>query len=245
MDSQKISEFKQNCRIYAVNENTILLTWPEKICRQQHDFILSVEQSIKSALADKFIDAVTAFNSLQIQYAYHDIQVDKLVSLIEDIVKHTPEISDKKRQAKLVEIPVYYNTEAGWDLIDIAHQTNLSIEEIIKIHSSKVYRAYALGFTPGFSYLASLNNSLALPRRAIPRKKVPAGAVAIAGQQTAVYPNASPGGWHIIGQTPMKMFQLSNNSLQTVITVGDQVKFNPISYETFVDLGGELVREQK
>lgn len=116
-------------------------------------------------------------------------------------------------------------------------KTKLSVEEIIKIHSQKLYDVYAIGFLPGFAYLGSVDNRIALPRLATPRKQIPKGSVAIANTQTAVYPEQSPGGWNIIGRTTMELFDKNLEQLSP-LSVGNKVKFNPISKEDFLNQGG-------
>ena len=118
-------------------------------------------------------------------------------------------------------------------------KTNLSIEEIIEIHSSKSYDVYAIGFSPGFAFLASVDKKIAIPRLSSPRKSIPKGSVAIADTQTAVYPQQSPGGWNIIGRTAMELFDKNLEKLSP-LSVGYKVKFNPISKEEFLSQGGIL-----
>ena len=125
----------------------------------------------------------------------------------------------------------------GLDLEYMSLKTKLSIDEIIKIHSDKLYDVYAVGFLPGFAYLASVDERIALPRLSSPRKQIPKGSVAIADTQTAVYPQASPGGWNIVGRTAMKLFDKNLETLSP-FNVGDKVKFNPISKEEFLLQGG-------
>jgi len=136
-------------------------------------------------------------------------------------------------------LPVYYSTESGADLERLAQQCELSVEEVIALHSETEYRVYAIGFAPGFAYLGEVNSRIAAPRLATPRAKVPRGAVAIADRQTAVYPAVSPGGWNLIGNCPQRMFNPDANPSMPV-AVGDRVRFEPISRQRFLELGGEL-----
>jgi inhibitor of KinA len=134
-----------------------------------------------------------------------------------------------------VEIPVCYGGEFGPDLDHIANLHRLKPADVIRLHSLQIYRAYFLGFAPGFAYLGDVPEAIASPRLEIPRKKVTAGSVAIAGRQTAVYPFATPGGWRLIGRTPLPMFR-SDRSKMTTISMGDRVKFNPVSREEFLEM---------
>ena len=138
-----------------------------------------------------------------------------------------------------VVLPVYYAPESGEDLESLAANANLSPEEVIEIHSGEEYRVYAIGFAPGFAYLGEVDQRIAAPRLATPRQRVPRGAVAIADRQTAVYPAASPGGWNLIGRCPVRMFDPDANPIMPV-AVGDRVRFEPVSRERFLALGGTL-----
>ena len=147
--------------------------------------------------------------------------------------------SVQQSESRLVELPSYYSQESGPDLSSLARNANLSIDEVIQLHSSQEYRVYAIGFAPGFAYLGQVDKKIAAPRLSTPRKKVPKGAVAIADQQTAVYPAISPGGWNLIGLCPQDMFD-PHNEPHMPVAVGDRIRFRAISREEFFDLGGEL-----
>lgn len=134
--------------------------------------------------------------------------------------------------AKQVEIPVCYGGEFGPDLGEVAERAKLSADEVIELHSGANYVVHAVGFTPGFPYLGGLPEKLHTPRRATPRTSVPAGSVGIGGQQTGVYPIATPGGWQLIGRTPMALFRITETP-PAILRVGDHVKFKPISPEEF------------
>ena len=141
-------------------------------------------------------------------------------------------------QAKQVELPVWYSEQSGPDLLVVAKAKGLTPDEVIALHSATMYQVYAIGFAPGFAYLGELPEQLAMPRLSSPRAKVPAGAVAIADRQTAVYPAASPGGWHLLGLCPIQMFNAQQDPPMPV-AVGDQVSFVPITEREFTLLGGK------
>lgn len=132
-----------------------------------------------------------------------------------------------KSGSRIVEIPVHYGGEDGPDLGWASEHLGASQEEIIKRHSSKLYRVYMIGFTPGFPYLGGMDDSIALPRLSEPRKVVPKGSVGIAGKQTGVYPWDTPGGWRLIGRTTLELFSLENHP-PSLLQPGDYVKFAPI-----------------
>jgi inhibitor of KinA len=138
-------------------------------------------------------------------------------------------------EARLVEIPVCYGGEFGVDLELVAELRGMTAARVAEMHSSVEYLVYFLGFVPGFGYLGELPRELVTPRLPTPRRVVPAGSVGIAGNQTGVYPLATPGGWRLIGRTPMKMFR-SGREACSVLSIGDRVRFVAITAEEFVAL---------
>lgn len=139
------------------------------------------------------------------------------------------------RKPRVIEIPVCYGGEFGPDLKDVASICGLYESEVIQRHISQTYLAYFLGFVPGFAYLGDLPESIATPRLDSPRKKVPPGSVGIAARQTGIYPFATPGGWRLIGRTPLPMFRADRQPM-TAIYVGDQVRFKSITQKEFLRL---------
>ncbi|HEY5523908.1 MAG TPA: 5-oxoprolinase subunit PxpB [Clostridium sp.] len=138
----------------------------------------------------------------------------------------------------IVEIPVCYGGEFGPDIEHVAKINNITVDEVIKIHSEGKYLVYMIGFSPGFPYIGGMSEKIAAPRRESPRTAIPAGSVGIAGMQTGVYPIETPGGWQLIGRTPTKMFDLNGNP-QSLLKSGDIAKFYPISYEEYLKLKEE------
>lgn len=141
--------------------------------------------------------------------------------------------------SKVIELPCYYSQETGPDLTKVAEQHQLSIDALIKLHSAQAYQVYAIGFAPGFAYLGFTDPRINTPRLATPRPQVAAGSVAIADRQTAVYPAASPGGWHLLGNCPTPLFDLHAAPMMP-FAVGDTVRFVPIERAEFLRLGGQL-----
>ena len=240
--------------INHISENAILIEWPEVICEKQHQHIMFCQEQIKNALLNNLHTSIASYASLIIyydadffQHMFSDNAPHLIIQTIRDIVEEShSKPAEVTSLQTVINIPVYYGEDSGWDLNSVAQRTTLSVAEVIKQHTQTTYRAYALGFTPGFCYLGQLPPALELPRKKSPRLNVPKGAVAIAGKQTAVYPNTSPGGWHILGQTPVEMTMVdstTSNSFSTTINVGQQVKFNAINQSQFLALGGVLQRE--
>jgi inhibitor of KinA len=136
------------------------------------------------------------------------------------------------RSPRLTEIPVCYDAEFGLDLDRVAEYTKLSEREIVDLHCTREYRVACIGFVPGFTFLAGLPKNLATPRRDVPRKEIPPGSVGIGGAQTGIYPLRSPGGWNLIGRTPLQLFDPIKDP-PTLLCPGDRVRFRAISREQF------------
>lgn len=182
------------------------------------------------------VDLIPSYTTLYITYDIFNTSYEELVSKIKAI-KYTQQLNVSS--SVLHEIPVYYATEVGPDLQRISEAKNISIEEIITLHTSKDYNVFAIGFAPGFAYLGEVDEKIAMGRLQSPRKMIAQGSVAIADTQTAIYPQNSPGGWNIIGNTPFKMFDKSLKTLCPV-NMGDRIKFKSISKEEFEALKGQL-----
>ena len=190
--------------------------------------------SLKNLNIEGIREIIPSYTSIYILYDIFKYDYSSFV----EILKNNIDLDYQDNSVKeIINIDVYYGEEVGLDLNDMSLKTNLSIEEIIEIHSSKSYDVYAIGFSPGFAFLASVDKKIAIPRLSSPRKSIPKGSVAIADTQTAVYPQQSPGGWNIIGRTAMELFDKNLEKLSP-LSVGYKVKFNPISKEEFLSQGG-------
>ena len=192
-----------------------------------HDFIFS--QQLK-----EIKDIIPSYHTLTLIY---DIELmHEPIEFANDLFKKYKSQREidlpNKELNKIIEVPVCYDENFGIDLISMSTKLNLSITEIIKIHTENIYQVYCLGFTPGFAYMGDVPNAIQLPRHPSPRSKVLAGSVGIAGRQTGIYPSTSPGGWQIIGRTPIKIFDPASPSL-TLFKAGDQIKFKPIDLASF------------
>lgn len=231
-------------RFQVVSERALMLYVGDAgyaIDEQVSQRVQQAAASIETALADAIIDLIPSYASLLIVF-------DPLGFSHRDIVRRAKQAIENDEAAtvaapvaatRTVTLPVYYAEESGPDLLTVANAAKLSIADTIALHTATDYRVYAIGFAPGFAYLGEVDERLATPRRASPRAQVPAGSVAIADRQTAVYPAASPGGWHLIGRCPVPMFDASKPSAMPV-AVGDRVRFESISREVFLSLGGDL-----
>jgi inhibitor of KinA len=161
-----------------------------------------------------------------------DSPFDVLAKKIQSILNTSALERQAEIRASVIEVPVCYESEFAPDLDEVARHSGLSPEEVVRRHSEAAYRVSCVGFTPGFPFLSGLPSELATPRRATPRKEIPAGAVAIGGTQTGIYPRKSPGGWNIIGRTPLRLFDVQREP-PAVFRAGDGVRFRKISREEF------------
>lgn len=163
------------------------------------------------------------------KHSPYEMLVSGIQSILPDLASLTV------TEGQLYEIPVCYDVEYGEDLPSLALAHDLAPEQVVTIHSASEYTVYMLGFAPGFAYLGQLDGRLVSPRRETPRASVPAGSIAVANQYTGIYPAPLPGGWHIIGRTPLRLFDLSRDQ-PSLLSAGDRVKFVPVSAAGFREL---------
>jgi KipI family sensor histidine kinase inhibitor len=189
---------------------------------------------IANALAQTFpwvTDVMPSYSSLTVLFDALNADTVALCQHARELASHTPPTPTATTQT----LPVCYDPALAPDLHHVCEYVGLDPIEVIALHSGQNYFAYANGFAPGFSYLGFLPSQLAIPRRKTPRPSVPAGAVAIADRQTAIYPRESAGGWHLIGRCPLALFR-PHHPQSILIQVGDTVKFEPISLESYKKL---------
>ena len=174
-----------------------------------------------------------AYCSLLVKFDALKLRHEELEAILRRYLAQLDEV--KLPEPRLVDIPVCYGGEFGPDLDEVCAIRGMTAAQAIGLHASVEYLVYFLGFVPGFAYLGELPNELVTPRLATPRRRVAAGSVGIAGNQTGVYPFATPGGWRLLGRTPIKMFRADRDGL-SLLSIGDRVRFTPISSERFAEL---------
>jgi len=194
------------------------------------DAILRAAEALTAAALPGVVELVPAYTTVAVFVERPDEMSADLERQIESVLLQSSPTST--RDPVTVEVPVCYEDEFALDLEEVARHTGVSREEIVQRHSEASYRVSCVGFTPGFPYLTGLPAQLATPRRASPRKEIPAGSVAIGGVQTGIYPRQSPGGWNIIGRTPLGLFDVTRNP-PALFQAGDRVRFREISREEF------------
>ena len=205
--------------IQQLGDDALLVTFARAISWDVGVRVRTVARRIRNMHLVSVMDVVPAYTTLAVYFDSRVASFANLSSLVADAIGVPATATDDSQT--LIEVPVSYD---GPDLADVAMRTGLTPDEVIERHSSRTYRAYMTGFAPGFTYLGDLDESLVLPRRTEPRVRVPAGSVAIAGAQTAVYPLVTPGGWHLIGTTLVAMFDPRRDP-PALIRAGDSVRF--------------------
>ncbi|WP_193164797.1 5-oxoprolinase subunit PxpB [Microbulbifer hainanensis] len=200
---------------------------------------------IRAQMADVITDLVPSYCSVTVYYDLLRCDYATVKERLQALMQESSDSNGEKSSAesaegRLVELPVYYGAEVAPDLERVAADAGLDIDGAIAMHSGAEYRVYALGFRPGFAFMGMTPEPLRAPRLENPRPRVAAGSVAIAGAQAAVYPDACPGGWNILGRCPVKLFDRASNPPQVLLQVGDRVRFAPVTRAKFLELGGVL-----
>lgn len=199
--------------------------------------VMALMKAIEGSSLKIYIDEmIPTYRSLMINYDPIKIDFDELLKNIKDLESNIKDVDIIEKN--IIEIPVLYGGEYGPDILNVAKHNNISEEEVIKIHSSKEYLIYMLGFTPGFPYLGGMDKKIETPRLQTPRTKIPAGSVGIAATQTGIYPIDSPGGWQLIGRTPLKLYD-ENKENPILLKAGNYIKFIPITKSEFDKISSE------
>lgn len=207
------------------------LRWPDDSLQATRQITALARAALKSLAADK-IEVVPGLVTLTFTAAGL-VDEDVLQAQIEKLLQETN--LDAYETTRIIELPICYDGDCGPDLDEIARHTGLSRDEVIARHLHGEYLVALLGFSPGFPYLRGLPLELATPRRATPRLQIPAGSVGIAGTQTGIYPQATPGGWQLLGRTPVRLFSLNQNP-PSLLQPGDEVRFHRIDAAEFAAL---------
>ena len=226
-------------RMAPLGDRAMIIEFGQHVDADTNARVLAVAQAILRALLPGVTDVVPAYATLGLHYRPEALDgpspYESLRRRVEVLLAQ--EIESSKTAARLVEIPVHYGGEWGPDLEVVAQACKLTPDEVIARHAAPIHRVCMLGFAPGFPYLAGLDPRLAVPRRATPRTAVPAGSVAIARDQSAIYPLDIPGGWNLIGRTPVRLFDPTAQP-PCLLAPGDEVRFVPISAAEYRALEG-------
>ncbi|MFH4360330.1 allophanate hydrolase subunit 1 [Vibrio diabolicus] len=225
---------KEKFSISLISECSIFIKFDENI---SENTVGELARNIKDTLASIIMNVVPSYQTILIDYLPFRINEKDLVHKLHQMISQFDTQSLSLVQPNHITIPVYYSEETALDLPRFQDR-GLSLDALISLHTQAEYAVSAIGFAPGFAFLSDVDTQLHMPRLATPRTRVPAGSVGIADSKTAVYPSDSPGGWNIIGRSPLPLF--SDTPPFIPFEVGDKVTFNAISKQKFIELGGVL-----
>lgn len=211
------------------SDQSILLEWPAKIDESIHQEIMDWKHLLEEVYRDEIIELVITYNAILI-FIKPEVDPSEFLKKLHRVEVKSGVIP--KKPHRLIEVPVCYDTEFGIDLEHVAKVNQLKISEVIQLHTQPIYKAYFIGFLPGFPYLGGLDPRLATKRKVAPRKIIEQGAVGIGGAQTGIYPGNYPGGWNIIGRTPLSLFDVRMKQ-PSLIMAGDTIRFVAISKAEF------------
>jgi len=221
--------------IMKAGEKGLVVDFGNVIDPQVNGSVHRLAHSITMNMKDDIIEVIPTYRSLMVYFDPLHISRDAISDKIRQILHSTVENRGEGDSATVVSIPVCYGAEFGPDLDFVAGHNKLSTREVIDIHTSKPYQVYMLGFTPGFPYLGGMSERIAAPRLAQPRVAIPAGSVGIAGSQTGIYPIESPGGWQLIGRTPLQVFN-PGSANPFLFAAGNYLQFTAIDAKTYEDI---------
>lgn len=230
-------------RIYPLGDTAAIIELGEDINLDIQHKVQSLTSILEENMQDWMIEYIPAYttvtlfyNPLRISEITNTIPYDFVRNELKLVLSQLRTLTIKK--PRIVEIPVCYGEDLGPDLQFVADYNQLTTDEVIHIHSTSHYLVYMIGFAPGFPYIGGMSERIATPRRPSPRLKIPPRSVGIAGKQTGIYPIETPGGWQLIGQTPIDLFRPDMNP-PSLLQAGDQIKFKPISYHDFIEWKGD------
>lgn len=220
----------EKTKYMASGDSALNMEFGNSITEEINKKIRAVTVAIEINKIAGIVEIVPTYRSLMIHYNSLIIEYDELVLFLKGLEENIDSI--KLPEPEVIEIPTLYGGEYGPDIDNVARHNDITVDEVIKIHTSKEYLIYMLGFTPGFAYLGGMDERIATPRLVTPRTKIPGGSVGIAGSQTGIYPIASPGGWQLIGSTPIKLFDTERET-PILLKAGNYISFKSINEEEY------------
>ena len=225
-------------RIYLIHDHALTIALDLAIGEKAHNSVMTLQKELQKSAIKELIDIVAAYNSLSLYFSTKsalEAGMDTIKKVAYQVARTDfiqNDTAPKKTDTTSFEIPVCYELPYAPDIPFVMEQIGLSHQEIIQCHHGKKYTVYMNGFVPGFSYMGTLDPLLQIPRKQVPAPNVPPGSVAIAANQTGIYPVEVPGGWHVIGRTPLKMFD-KKQTPACLLSPGDTVTFKPITAKEF------------
>jgi inhibitor of KinA len=217
-------------RIVRAGDSALVAEFAQKIAVEVNARCIALARAVTARCGSAIRDAVVGYCTVTVYFDPLFVDADWLEQEIHAAADALPE--GDIAEGDLLDVAVHYGGEFGPDLADVARFGGCSEEQVITMHTDRIYRVFVVGFVPGFAYMAEVDSRIAAPRRSSPRTAVPAGSVAIAGGQTGIYPSVTPGGWNIIGRTPAKPFDATRRE-PFLFKAGDRVRFHAITAEEF------------
>lgn len=218
-------------------DKAIVMEFGNEISKEINAKIRSVGRALEEKNIDGIEEVLPTYRSILIMYDPIKVEYEEIVKILDDLGNKAS--LGEKEEIRIVEIPTIYGKEFGPDINFVAAHNKITVDEVIKIHTGTDYLVYMLGFTPGFTYLGGMSDKIAAPRLSAPRKKIPAGSVGIAGSQTGMYPSETPGGWQLIGRTPLKLYDPAKEP-PVLINAGDYVRYVSITEEEYTEIQNQV-----
>ena len=220
-------------KILVAGDSSLLMEFEQTISPEVNARISALIRLIREQQIEGIVDIIPSFCALLVNYDPRVMPYDRISMRLSELA--SLEVQAQEYAARVFEIPVCYGGDYGPDIDHIAERAGLSQDEVIKIHSGRDYLIYMLGFMPGFPYLGGLDESIHTPRLETPRVLIHAGSVGIGGAQTGIYPINSPGGWQLLGRTPIKTYE-PTREVPILFEAGDYIRFVPITEAEFADI---------
>lgn len=227
----------QDVRFLMTGDTSVLVEFGNEISTEINARIRAFNIALEKKKIPGIVETVPTYRSLTVHYRPEIIRYEKLRDALNGLLGSLDKVEIPP--ASVVEIPVLYGGEMGPDIEFVAKHNGKTVEEVIKIHSAPEYLIYMLGFTPGFPYMGGMSAEIATPRLTSPRVKIPGGSVGIAGSQTGVYPIDSPGGWQLIGRTPLNLYDAARET-PILLQAGQYVKYRPVDQAEFDAIAAEV-----
>ncbi len=215
-------------RIVAAGDAALIAEFDDRVDVEVNRQAVALAEHVRAQAVRGVRDVVPTFRSVAVYFDPLHTDVDALATTL----RSAAPTKEYTRSTSVIEVPVCYDSDFALDLEDIARRARLDTDTFVSIHTNSEYRVFMLGFMPGFAYLGTVDARIATPRQATPRLQVPAGSVGIAGQQTGIYPAQTPGGWNIIGRTPLRTWRPAAEQ-PSLFRAGDSVRFRRIDRATF------------
>jgi len=226
----------KNIKYLISGDSALIISFGEKIEEGINKKILASCRRIEQEKINGIVELVPSYRDICIFYNPLVTSITQIKLEVDKFLQENFSLNQKSEIKNIIEIPVVYGGKFGPDLEYVANYANLTQEKVIELHSSREYRVYMVGFSPGFPYLGGLAEKLHTPRRTVPKPKVPKNSVGIGGEQTGIYTITSPGGWWFIGKTPLDFYKINKSSVSILAKAGDYIKFKPIDEKEYYSI---------